>query len=158
MNVARRAARSSLWSLASNLGQQALNFLFFVYTARLLDPSAFGLMALGMTLIDSCMVLCRGGLVEALIQKGVFDEDLEGEAVAEARASTFQDEPFEREQMIDRRGAVVGDVRWRERDARIGPSSGEAIAQQGVPAGGAAGRIGDDDGATHRGAATRLAY
>lgn len=79
MSIARLTARSSLWGLLSNLGQQVLNFLFFVYTARLLDPAAFGLMALAMVFVDAFGVLGRGGLVEATIQKEKLDDGLQNQ-------------------------------------------------------------------------------
>lgn len=79
MSVARLTARSSLWNLASNLGQQILNFLFFVYTARLLEPSAFGLMALALVFVDTFAVLGRGGLVEASVQRERVSDELQNQ-------------------------------------------------------------------------------
>ncbi|QGM99091.1 lipopolysaccharide biosynthesis protein [Methylocystis parvus] len=77
MSVARLTAKSSLWNLFSNLGQQILNFIFFVYTARLLEPSAFGLMALAMVFVDAFAVLGRGGLVEASVQRESVSDELQ---------------------------------------------------------------------------------
>jgi len=77
MSVARLTFRSGVWNLAANVGQQALNFLFFVYTARLLDPTAFGLMALAMVLVDSFTVVGRFGLVEATIQRADMPDALQ---------------------------------------------------------------------------------
>lgn len=79
MSIARLTAKSSLWNLLSNLGQQILNFLFFVYTARLLEPSAFGLMALAMVLVDAFGVLGRGGLVEASVQREKIGDELQNQ-------------------------------------------------------------------------------
>lgn len=74
MTLARQTMSGGLWSLLANGGQQALNFAFFVYLARLLDPAAFGLVALALVFVDIALPLGRLGLVEVMIRERELDD------------------------------------------------------------------------------------
>lgn len=76
MNLGRRTIAGSLWNLLANSGQQVINFAFFVYMARLLEPTAFGIMALGLVVIDFAVSAGRLGLVEICIREEELDEGL----------------------------------------------------------------------------------
>ena len=77
MSLARKTLQGGFWNLVSNSGQQVVNFLFFIYLARLLDPAAFGLMALALVAVDVFGLLGRFGLVEASIQREEMPDDLQ---------------------------------------------------------------------------------
>lgn len=74
MTLAKQTMSGGLWSLLANGGQQALNFAFFVYLARLLDPAAFGLVALALVFVDVALPLGRLGLVEVTIRESELDD------------------------------------------------------------------------------------
>ncbi len=74
MSLGRQTLSGGLWNLLANVGQQALNFVFFVYMARLLEPSAFGLVALALVLVDIAQPLGRVGLVEVMIRRKDLDD------------------------------------------------------------------------------------
>ena len=66
MSLKANVLRGSLWSVAGNAGQQAANFVIFLYLARALDPAAIGLVALAAILLEIVGATARLGVVEAL--------------------------------------------------------------------------------------------
>ena len=72
--LARAAGRSALWSFAQNSGKHILAFTVFILLARLLDPQAYGLMALATALIALATVFVEQGFGEALVQREHVDD------------------------------------------------------------------------------------
>jgi O-antigen/teichoic acid export membrane protein len=69
MNIFGRAVSGTAWNALSIWGQQAANFVIFIYMARLLSPASFGLIALSLVIVELGCIFSRLGLVEAAIQK-----------------------------------------------------------------------------------------
>jgi O-antigen/teichoic acid export membrane protein len=69
MSFGRLSLKSSMWTLGANGGQQLLQFGFFIFMARLLEPKAFGLVAMAMVGIDFFAIVGRMGLLETLVQQ-----------------------------------------------------------------------------------------
>lgn len=64
-----RAVKGVFWTATSNWGDQLSRLIVFVILARLLDPEAFGLVALAWVFIGFVDVVADQGLVAALIQR-----------------------------------------------------------------------------------------
>jgi PST family polysaccharide transporter len=64
-----RAAKGVAWTAASNWGDQVARLLVFAILSRLLDPEAFGLVALAWVFIGLTDVVAEQGLVDALVQR-----------------------------------------------------------------------------------------
>jgi len=77
MSLGKMTLRSSLWNFAANSGQQFLQFAFFIFLARLLEPKAFGLVAMAMVAVDLLTIVGRMGLLETLIQRKEESEALQ---------------------------------------------------------------------------------
>ena len=73
-SLASRAARSAAWSFAQNGVKHALSFLLFVALARLLDPHAYGLVAVCVAIITLANVFMEQGLSDALVQRRELEE------------------------------------------------------------------------------------
>ena len=67
--LGRRAVNGVFWTAASNWGDQISRLVVFAILARLLDPKAFGLVALAWVFIGFVDVVADQGLVAALIQR-----------------------------------------------------------------------------------------
>ena len=67
--LGRRAVNGVFWTAASNWGDQLSRLVVFAILARLLDPKAFGLVALAWVFIGFVDVVADQGLVAALIQR-----------------------------------------------------------------------------------------
>jgi PST family polysaccharide transporter len=70
-----RVARAAAWSLVQTWGRQLGSVLLFLLLARLLEPSAFGIVALTGVFIGITQVLVDQGFADAIVQR----EDLESE-------------------------------------------------------------------------------
>lgn len=68
-NLRRAALTSTVWYLGGNVGQQIISIVVFIYLARVLTPTDFGLVALAAALIDLLSSFGRLGQMEALLQK-----------------------------------------------------------------------------------------
>jgi O-antigen/teichoic acid export membrane protein len=79
MNIALKTAEGAAWNLLANVGQHVVNFLFFVYMARVLEPSVFGLMALALVVVEILVYVGRIGLLEASVQETDMDDVLQNE-------------------------------------------------------------------------------
>jgi O-antigen/teichoic acid export membrane protein len=64
-----RAVKGVLWTSASNWGDQLARLAVFAILARLLEPEAFGLVALAWVFIGLTDVVAEQGLVDALVQR-----------------------------------------------------------------------------------------
>ena len=63
------AVKGVFWTAASNWGDQLSRLLVFMILARLLDPKAFGLVALAWVFTGLTDLIAEVGLVDALIQR-----------------------------------------------------------------------------------------
>ena len=64
-----RAVKGVAWTATSNWGDQLARLLVFAILSRLLDPEAFGLVALAWVFIGLTDVVAEQGLVDALVQR-----------------------------------------------------------------------------------------
>ncbi|MBO0130208.1 MULTISPECIES: lipopolysaccharide biosynthesis protein [Agrobacterium] len=71
----RRSVTSALWSAVGGYGNVFLSFVVFLILARLLTPDEFGLVAIATVFVDIILVIARGGLPEAVLQRPELDED-----------------------------------------------------------------------------------
>ncbi|WP_373479346.1 lipopolysaccharide biosynthesis protein [Geminocystis sp.] len=69
MNLQQKTIRGMFWSGINNWGSQAVSFIIFLILARLLTPSAFGLVALANIFINLLELFLCQGFSQALIQK-----------------------------------------------------------------------------------------
>ena len=69
VSLRAHAAKGVFWIAASNWGDQFARLLVFAILSRLLDPEAFGLVALATVFIGFTEVIAEQGFVEALIQR-----------------------------------------------------------------------------------------
>lgn len=67
--LGRRAIKGVFWTAASNWGDQVSRLIVFAILARLLEPEAFGLVALAWVFIGLTDVVAEQGLVDALVQR-----------------------------------------------------------------------------------------
>jgi PST family polysaccharide transporter len=63
------------WTAASNWGDQLARLLVFAILSRLLDPVAFGLVALALVLVGFTEVIAEQGLTDALVQRKHLEAD-----------------------------------------------------------------------------------
>jgi PST family polysaccharide transporter len=75
MNLRQQAAQGIVWSAIQKFGHQAISFIVFFYLARLLEPEAFGLVALASVFLAFVQIFLNQGFAEAIIQR----EELEPE-------------------------------------------------------------------------------
>jgi PST family polysaccharide transporter len=68
-----RAAKGVFWTAASNWGDQLARLLVFAILSRLLEPEAFGLVALALVLVGFTEVVAEQGLADALVQRKDLD-------------------------------------------------------------------------------------
>ena len=69
MSLRAIAARSALWSAAETWGVRGVSALVFLLLARLLEPAAFGVMALASVYLMILQMLADQGFAEAIIQR-----------------------------------------------------------------------------------------
>ena len=69
-----RAVHGVFWTATSNWGNELSAFLVFAILSRLLDPEAFGLVALALVFVGFASVVADQGLTDALIQRKDLDE------------------------------------------------------------------------------------
>src|SRR5215217_2993590 len=70
-----QAARGVFWTAMGNWGNQLAAFLVFVVLSRLLEPDAFGLVALASVFVGLIQVVANQGLVDALVQRRNLEEE-----------------------------------------------------------------------------------
>ncbi|WP_416670033.1 lipopolysaccharide biosynthesis protein [Egbenema bharatensis] len=75
MSIKQKAVKGVLWSAIQNWGSQAGALIIFFVLARLLEPEAFGLVALANVFLAFMQIFLNQGFAQALIQR----EDLEPE-------------------------------------------------------------------------------
>ncbi len=68
MSLKAKALRGVLWNLVEVLGTQGTAFLVFVLLARLLEPAAFGLVALAGTVIMVLTIFVEAGFSTAIVR------------------------------------------------------------------------------------------
>lgn len=62
MSLAARVGRAILWGQAGRVAESAVFFLFYLFLARTLGPTSYGVFALGMSLAGACVFLTLLGL------------------------------------------------------------------------------------------------
>ncbi len=75
MNLKQNAIKGVVWSAAQNWGSQAISFLVFVLLARLLQPDAFGLVALASVFFAFIQVFLDQGFSDAIVQRHELDSE-----------------------------------------------------------------------------------
>lgn len=68
MNLRQRTIEGIAWSVLQRWGNQAISFVVFLILARLLDPAAFGLIALASVFISFVQVFLDQGMGQAIVQ------------------------------------------------------------------------------------------
>jgi O-antigen/teichoic acid export membrane protein len=71
----RRSMKSAAWVAVGNYANIAISFLIFVVLARLLSPVEFGIVAVASVFLDVLLVVARGGLPDAIVQKHDLKEE-----------------------------------------------------------------------------------
>ncbi|HEY9825760.1 MAG TPA: lipopolysaccharide biosynthesis protein [Stenomitos sp.] len=74
MGLQRKAFKGVLWSAAEGWGRQAISFLVFALLARLLNPDAFGLVALAGVFLAFLQIFVDQGFPTAIIQRSTLEE------------------------------------------------------------------------------------
>lgn len=69
MNLRQQALKGVLWSAIQNWGTQVISFLVFFVLARLLEPKAFGLVALAGVFFSFMELFLGQGFANALVQR-----------------------------------------------------------------------------------------
>ncbi len=69
MDLKEKATKGVFWSAMQSWGSKAISFLVFMVLARLLDPKAFGFLALAYVFIAFAQVFVDQGFSQALIQR-----------------------------------------------------------------------------------------
>ena len=70
MSLKQLAIRGIIWSLIQRWGSQAITFTVFLLLARLLEPQAFGLIALATVFLAFVQIFADQGFSSAIIQRG----------------------------------------------------------------------------------------
>lgn len=73
--LGQKAARGVLWSGAQIWGARAISFVIFALLSRLLDPQAFGLVAIASLLITFVQAFQDQGLGDAIVQRERLDPE-----------------------------------------------------------------------------------
>ena len=74
MSMRRTAVISALWAAGESWSLRGVSLLVFLVLARLVDPAAFGLVALAAVYLTTVQALSDQGLATALIQREHLDE------------------------------------------------------------------------------------
>ena len=69
MTLARQAVRGALWTFVERGGHQLINFVFYIFLARLLGPVDFGIMALAASILFLMDMTLRSWMAEAVVQR-----------------------------------------------------------------------------------------
>lgn len=72
-SLAPRAANSTFWSVIQNGGKHAMALVIFVLMARLLDPDAYGAVALAGVVVTLVNALVEQGFNDALVQRDALE-------------------------------------------------------------------------------------
>jgi PST family polysaccharide transporter len=75
MNLREKAVKGVIWNAIQGWGSQAISFIVFLVLARLLQPEAFGLVAMASVFLAFMQVFLDQGFSQAIIQR----QDLEPE-------------------------------------------------------------------------------
>ncbi|MCT7972261.1 oligosaccharide flippase family protein [Laspinema olomoucense] len=75
MNLPQQALKGVVWSAIQNWGTQVISFVVFFALARLLDPKAFGLVALAGVFFSFMELFVGQGFSNALVQKQELDPE-----------------------------------------------------------------------------------
>lgn len=67
--------KSAAWVAVGNYANIVISFLIFVVLARLLSPVEFGIVAVASVFLDVLLVVARGGLPDAIVQKRDLTEE-----------------------------------------------------------------------------------
>jgi O-antigen/teichoic acid export membrane protein len=74
VSLKAKALRGALWTLVEVLGTQGMAFLVFALLARLLEPRAFGLVALAGTVITVLTIFVEAGFSTAIVRSEEISE------------------------------------------------------------------------------------
>jgi PST family polysaccharide transporter len=69
MTLKQKAARGVVWSVIQKWGMEAISFLSFVSLSRLLDPEAFGLVAMASVFTAFAQIFLDQGFSAAIVQR-----------------------------------------------------------------------------------------
>ncbi|MGB3533239.1 MAG: MOP flippase family protein [Microcoleaceae cyanobacterium] len=69
MNLRQQAVKGIFWSAIQKFGNQAISFVVFFCLARLLEPEAFGLIALASVFLAFVQIFLNQGFAEAIVQR-----------------------------------------------------------------------------------------
>jgi len=75
MNLRQKAAKGVIWSAIQKWGREAISLLTFIVLSRLLDPEAFGLVALTSVFIVLIQVFLDQGFSAAIVQRAELDPE-----------------------------------------------------------------------------------
>ncbi|MFH1417808.1 MAG: lipopolysaccharide biosynthesis protein [Planctomycetota bacterium] len=75
MGLREQAAKGVLWSAVENGGSTLCGAVVFLLLARLLEPEAFGLLAMAMACIAIVEIVLKHGLAQALIQRETLEPE-----------------------------------------------------------------------------------
>lgn len=75
MSLQEKSVKGLAWSATSKWGQKAISFLIFLILSRLLDPEAFGLVALAAVFTAFAEIFVDQGFVDAIIQREELDAE-----------------------------------------------------------------------------------
>lgn len=73
--MSRTATRTAFWSAVESWGVRGISALAFLVLARLLEPEAFGLMALAMVVVLILQMLADQGFAAAIIQRQALEPE-----------------------------------------------------------------------------------
>lgn len=74
MSLRTKAVKGVAWSAVQKWGAQGISFLLFLVLARLLDPDAFGLVALAFIFTEFVQLFLDQGMAQAIIQFPEIDD------------------------------------------------------------------------------------
>lgn len=69
-----KTAAAAGWTTVAAIGNTVVSFIVFLVLARLLSPSEFGIVAVATVFVDILLVLSKGGLGAAIVQRPALDE------------------------------------------------------------------------------------
>lgn len=75
MSLKQQAISGIIWSLIQRWGSQAITFIVFLLLARLLEPQAFGLVALATVFLTFVQVFTDQGFWDAIVQRRDLDPE-----------------------------------------------------------------------------------
>jgi len=75
MSLRQKIAQGAAWTAMQNVGMQAISLGVFCLLARLLQPEAFGLVAIAVVFIDFMGLFLSYGLPAAIVQRHTIDQE-----------------------------------------------------------------------------------